>query len=187
MGAAMPSFCPIHRNTLTAAALAAAFIFPASAQSIRPGLWEITNKVQNAQGANANALAEAQKQLAGLPPEQRKMLEAMMSRQGIALTGSADGGMKISYCVTKEMAEKKELPAGQQGDCKTSQTPIPGGLNISFTCSNPPSTGSGQVLFQGDSAYTMRMNMSGTVQGKQESMTIDSAGRLISPVCTAKN
>ena len=42
------------------------------------------------------------------------------------------------------------------------------------------------MLFQGDSAYTMRMNMSGTMQGKQESMTVDSTGRLLSPNCTAK-
>lgn len=175
------------RNTLAAAALAAAFMLPAAAQTIRPGLWEINNKVQGAKGANANALAEAQKQMANLPPEQRKMVEAMMAKQGIALAAGADGGMKITYCVTKEMAEKKELPAGQQGDCKTSHTPIAGGMNISYTCTNPPSTGKGQVLFQGDSAYTMRMTMSGTVQGQQESMTIDSTGRLVSPVCTAKN
>jgi len=174
------------RHILPAAVIAAAFIFPASAQTIRPGLWEITNKVSNARGGNANALAEAQKQLAALPPEQRQMMEAMMAKQGIALTGGADGGMKITYCVTREMAEKKELPAGQQGDCKTSQTPIAGGMNISYTCANPPSSGSGQVLFQGDSAYTMRMNMSGTLQGKQESMTVDSAGRLLSPNCGAK-
>jgi|EP01034_Spumella_vulgaris_P040304 hypothetical protein len=174
------------RHILPAAALAAAFILPASAQTIRPGLWEINNKVSNAKGGNASALAEAQKQLAALPPEQRQMMEAMMAKQGIALSGGADGGMKITYCVTKEMAEKKELPAGQQGDCKTSHTPIPGGMNISYTCTNPPSSGNGQVLFQGDSAYTMRMNMSGTMQGKQESMTVDSTGRLLSPNCTAK-
>lgn len=174
------------RHILPAAVIAAAFIAPASAQTIRPGLWEINNKVSNAKGGNASAMAEAQKQLAALPPEQRQMMEAMLAKQGIALTGGADGGMKITYCVTKEMAEKKELPAGQQGDCKTSQTPIPNGMNISFTCSNPPSSGSGQVLFQGDSAYTMRMNMSGTVQGKQESMTVDSTGRLLSPTCAAK-
>jgi hypothetical protein len=105
----------------------------------------------------------------------------------VALSAGADGGMKLTYCVTKEMAEKKELPAGQQGDCKTSQTPIPGGMNISFTCTRPPSSGTGQVLFQGDSAYTMRMNVTGTMQGQQESMTVDSTGRLLSPVCTPKN
>lgn len=181
----MPS-ARIRHHAITAAALAAAFIFPASAQTIRPGLWEISNKIQNAKGGNAGALAEAQKQLAGLPPEQRQMLEAMLARQGVGISGSADGGMKMTYCVTREMAEKKELPAGQQGDCKTSQTPIPGGMNISYSCTNPPSNGNGQVLFQGDSAYTMRMNVSGTVQGKQESMTIDSSGRLLSADCAAK-
>ncbi|WP_377701170.1 DUF3617 domain-containing protein [Pseudoduganella sp. UC29_71] len=182
----MPAICPLLR-LIPAAALAAVFISPAAAQTIRPGLWEITNKIHSAKGGNASALAAAQKQLANLPPEQRQMVEAMMARQGVALSAGADGGMKLTYCVTREMAEKKELPAGQQGDCKTSQTPIPGGMNISFTCTRPPSSGTGQVLFQGDSAYTMRMNVTGTMQGQQESMTVDSTGRLLSPVCTPKN
>jgi hypothetical protein len=177
---------PHARHILPAAILAAGFILPAAAQTIRPGLWEITNKIQSASGGNAQALSEAQKQLASLPPEQRKMVEAMMAKQGVALSSSGDGGMKLTYCVTREMAEKKELPTGQQGDCKSTSTPIAGGMNVSFTCTKPPSSGSGQVIFQGDSAYTMRMTINGAMQGKQESMTVDSTGRLLSPDCAGK-
>lgn len=177
---------PSPRHILPAALLAAAFILPAAAQTLRPGLWEITNQIQSASGGNAQALAEAQKQLANLPPEQRKMVEAMMAKQGVALSSSGDGGMKLTYCVTKEMAERKEVPTGQQGDCKSTSTPISGGMNVSFSCTKPPSSGSGQLMFQGDSAYTMRMTISGAMQGKQESMTVNSSGRLLSPDCAGK-
>ena len=175
----------LFRHAIPAAALAAVFILPAAAQTIRPGQWEITNRITGGSGANAGALAEAQKQLANLPADQRKMVEAMLARQGVTMSGNGDG-IKLTHCVTKEMAEKKELPAGQQGDCTSSNTPIAGGMNVSFSCSKPPSSGKGQVLFQGDSAYTMRMNITATVQGKQETMTVDSTGRLLSPQCTGK-
>lgn len=186
---------PSYRHLNTAASFAAVLSFtlsltlsiaaPASAQTIRPGLWEISNKIQSGNSQTASALAMAQKELANMPPEQRKMVESMLARQGVGMTVGDDGGVKITHCVTKEMADRKELPTGQQGDCKSSNSPIPGGMNVSFSCTKPPSSGTGQMMFQGDSGYTMKMDISGTVNGKAERMTVHSVGRLLSPVCPA--
>lgn len=178
----------IHRHLNTAAAFAAVLLtsaLPATAQTMRPGLWEISNKVQSGNSQTAAAMAAAQKELANMPPEHRKMMEGMMARQGVGMSVSGDGGVKITHCVTKEMADRKELPTGQQGDCTSTNTPIPGGMNVSFTCAKPPSSGSGQVTFQGDSGYTMNMDVSSTVNGRPERMTVHSVGRLLSPVCPA--
>lgn len=178
-----------HHHLNPAATLAAALTLTlslaasASAQTIRPGLWEISNKVQSGNSQTASALAMAQKELANMPPEQRRMVESMLAKQGVGMSVGGDGGIKITHCVTKEMAERKELPTGQQGDCKSANTPIPGGMNVSFTCAKPPSSGTGQVMFQGDSGYTMTMDVSGNVNGKPERMTVNSVGRLLSPVC----
>lgn len=182
---------PSYRHLKPAAALAAALSLtlsiaaPAAAQTMRPGLWEISNKVQSGNSQTASALAMAQKELANMPPEQRKMVESMLAKQGVGMSVAGDGGIKITHCVTKEMAERKELPTGQQGECTSSNTPIPGGMNVSFSCSKPPSSGTGQMMFQGDSGYTMKMDVSGTVNGKSERMTVHSVGRLLSPVCPA--
>ncbi|CAN7461592.1 DUF3617 domain-containing protein [Pseudoduganella sp. LjRoot289] len=176
-----------YRHLIPAAAIAAVFFSsaqPAAAQSMRPGLWEISNKIQSGNGQTAAALAAAQKELANMPPEQRKMIEGMLAKQGVGMSVSGDG-VKITHCVTKEMADRKELPTGQQGDCTSSNTPVPGGMNVSFSCVKPPSSGTGQVKFQGDSAYTMTMDVNSTVSGRPEKMTVHSVGRLLSPVCPA--
>ena len=47
----------------------------AHAQTVKPGLWEMTNKMQSGSGEMEKAMAEAQKAMADLPPEQRKMMQ----------------------------------------------------------------------------------------------------------------
>jgi hypothetical protein len=172
------------RHLILAAALAASAA--ASAQTMRPGLWEMNSKVQSGNSQTAAAMAEAQKRLANLPPEQRKMLEDMMANQGVALSMGADGGVKITYCMTKEMAARKELPTGQQGQCTSSSTPTASGMNVSFTCANPPSNGSGQVTLIGDTGYTMNMKVNSSARGTPESMTVQSSGRWLSTDCGSK-
>ena len=63
---------------LAAALLACACA--AGAQNLKPGLWEITNKMQSSGGGDG---PQMQKQLAAMPPEQRKMVEEMMAKQGV--------------------------------------------------------------------------------------------------------
>ena len=83
---------------------------PAAAQTMKPGLWEITNKMGGSgdQGAKmAAAMEQMQKQMASMPPEQRKQMEKMMAQQGMA--PGAGGGMATRICMTKEMAARNEL------------------------------------------------------------------------------
>jgi hypothetical protein len=92
---------------------------PAAAQTLKPGLWEVTNKMQGGSGQMQNAMSEMQKQMASMPPEQRKMIEEQMAKSGVKMgAGGPAGGMSMQICMTKEMVEKNEVPA-QQGDCKT--------------------------------------------------------------------
>ncbi|MES2263334.1 MAG: DUF3617 domain-containing protein [Pseudomonadota bacterium] len=173
------------RFILLAATLAAVSI-STSAQTMRPGLWEMNNKVKSGDSQMAAAMAEAQKQMANMPPAQRKMMEEMMAKQGVGMSLGSDGGVKITYCMTREMAERKELPTGQQGDCKTNNTPVAGGVNVSFTCNKPPSSGNGQVTFQSDTAYMMNMNVSSSARGKPETIMVESSGRWLGADCGAK-
>ncbi|UGQ47842.1 DUF3617 domain-containing protein [Massilia endophytica] len=166
---------------LCASALLAAL--PASAQSLKPGLWEMKTKIASANPETMQALAMAQKEMANMPPEQRKMMEQMMAKNGMSLNLADGGGVAMKFCLTKEMAEKQELPSGQEGDCKTTRTPVPGGLNIAFKCSKPPSSGSGQIIFNGNTGYSMRMNVEGG--GKAENMTVEGSGRWLAADCGA--
>jgi hypothetical protein len=169
--------------------LAAAVLFGtaslASAQSVKPGLWEITNKMQSSSGQMEQGMAQMQERMANMPPEQRKMVEDMMKQRGMTMQGGGSGGgMTIKFCMTKEMAERKEFPSSGRGECKTTRTPSgPGSMKMSFTCTNPPSSGEGEVTFVGSDAYRMKMVVNTTVQGKPEKVNMEGSGRWLGADC----
>ncbi|MES2953828.1 MAG: DUF3617 domain-containing protein, partial [Pseudomonadota bacterium] len=158
---------------------------PALAQSTKPGLWEIRHKM----GGSAEmdqAMAQMQQQMASMPPAQRKQMEDMLAKQGMSMGASAGGGISMKVCMTKEMAERNEMPQAQQGDCKSTASPRVGNTQkISFVCTQPPSSGEGQITFTSNEAYTMNMVTTTTVKGKPEKMTLDGSGKWLSADCGA--
>ena len=173
----------MHRILLAAVIGASASL--ASAQSLRPGLWESANRTQFEGNSQMSAqMAQAQERLANMPPEQRQMMEQVMKQRGISMTPGANGsGMTVKYCLTKEMAERKEIPA-QRGDCKTTHTQTGAGKKkIAFTCTNPPSSGEGEVTFSSPEAYSMKMVVNTTMQGRPEKMNMDMSGRWLAADC----
>ena len=168
------------------AAAALAFAAGAAAQTTKPGLWEITNKMQSSSGETEKAMANMEKQLAGMSPEQRKQMQDMMAKQGMSMAPGRGGGMSMKMCITKEMAERNEMPQQQQGDCKTTRSPRSGNtMKFSYVCAQPPSSGEGEMTFNGDTAYTMKMNTTTTVKGKPEKMTMDASGKWLAADCGA--
>jgi len=172
----------------TALALLAALAIcalPSSAQNMKPGLWEINNKMQTGNGQFEKAMAQMQAQMASMPPEQRKMMEDMMARQGVDLSGlGSNGGMVVKMCMTKEMVAQNQVPIQQQGDCTHRLSPVVGNsMKVSFSCTNPPASGEGQITFKGDTAYAMKMNMRSTAAGKPETMSLDATGKWLGADC----
>jgi hypothetical protein len=166
-----------------AAASLAAFAAAASAQTLKPGLWEINNKMGGSPQMD-QSMAQMQQQLASMPPEQRKMMEDMMAKQGVKLgAGGPGGGMSVRMCMTREMVERNELPA-QQGDCKTtSQSRSGNTMKFAVACSNPPSTGEGQVTFSSPEAYSMKMVVNTQAGGKPEKVTMEGGGKWLGSDC----
>jgi hypothetical protein len=137
-------------------------------------------------GGNAQmdqAMAEMQKQMAAMPPEQRKAMQEMMAKNGVQLGAGGAGGMSAKICMTREMVERNEIPANQ-GDCKTTSQQRSGStMKMAFTCANPPSSGEGEFSFVSSEAYTMKMKVNSSVRGKAESMTMDGAGKWLGADC----
>ena len=147
-----------------------------AAQNMKPGLWEVTNKMS---GGGAD-MAQMQQQMANMPADQRRMMEEMMAKQGIKL--GAGGVMSVKTCVTKEMAER-EVP-GHQGDCKyTSQQRSGNTTKVAFTCSNPPSKGETQVTYHSSESYSMKATVTTTVAGKPETHVTESSGKWLGSDC----
>ncbi|WP_137921711.1 DUF3617 domain-containing protein [Hydrogenophaga sp. 2FB] len=169
------------------ALLACTFALCATAQaqtSVKPGLWEMQSKM----GGNPQmdqAMAEMQKQMAGMPPAQRKQMEDMLAKQGMAMpSAAAGGGMNTRLCITPEMAAKQDLPVQEKGDCTNTVTSRSGNVvKMSFVCKNPPSSGEGTYTFNGDTAYTMKMQMKSMHQGKPQNMTMDGSGKWLAASC----
>ncbi len=157
----------------------------ATAQTMKPGLWEMSSKMQSGSGEMEKAMAEAQKQMASMSPEQRKMMQDMMAKQGVSMGAGAGGAMNIKLCLTKEMIDNNEV-AQPEGDCKTTNSPRSGNtMKVSFVCTKPPSSGEGQVTFSGPEAYSSKMTINTTASGKSEKMTVDGQGKWLSAECGA--
>lgn len=153
----------------------------AHAQSTKPGLWEINQKV----GGNPEMdkeMAEMQQQLASMPPAQRKQMEQMMAAQGVKL--GQGGGMSVQVCVTPEMAAQQEVPVQKEGDCTTKVQSRSGNtMKVAFSCKNPPSSGEGTYVFRGDTGYDMKMLVKTTEGGKPVTTTMEGTGRWLGADC----
>ncbi|SHH07804.1 Protein of unknown function [Massilia sp. CF038] len=162
-----------------------AIVVPAQSQSMRPGLWEIDNKVGAKDSQMGRQMAQLQKQLAAMPPEQRKMMEDMMARHaGAAMSGVSADGVKVTMCMSRDMVERNELPMQQTGNCTHQRLPQVGDtIQMRFTCTEPPASGEGTVHLDGDRAYTMDLRMTSSVKGKPETTTMHSAGRWLGADC----
>ena len=177
-----------RRHLLAAAVLAACSLGTAThalAQSMKPGLWEMNNKIGGSPEMD-KAMAEMQQQMASMPPEQRKMMQDMMAKQGVSMGAGGGGGMSAKVCITKEMAERNEMPQQNEGDCKTTMGPRLGKTQkISYVCTQPPSNGEGEITYNGPESYAMKMTTNTTARGKPEKMTIEGTGKWQAADCGA--
>lgn len=172
------------QHILAATAFLAAS-FCASAQTLKPGLWEIDSKMQTGSGQMEQSMVQMQQQMASMPPEQRKMMQDMMAKQGVSMGAGGPGAVSIKVCMTKEMAERNDIPA-HGGDCKHTTSARSGNtVKTSFTCANPPSSGEGTVTIVSSEAYTTKMTMKTLTQGKPETLKMDGSGKWLSTDCGA--
>jgi hypothetical protein len=170
----------------TTAVLVSLATLPASAQGTKAGLWEVSSKIAGSPEMD-QAMARMQQQMASMPPEQRKMMQDMLAKQGLGGrpgAGAGGGGFSAKVCISKEMAARDQMPTQQQGDCKTSISDrTSNSMKMAFTCTNPPSSGEGQFTFSGDSTYNMKMKVNSTVQGQAQTTTIEGTGKFLGPDC----
>ena len=101
--------------TFLAGLLLAGAAMTAAAQDFKPGLWEIKQKPELDPQRQAQ-MEQMQKQMAALPPEQRKQLESMMSKNGVSMNFQG-GELTLKSCVTREQADRAGIPK-TEGKCE---------------------------------------------------------------------
>jgi TolA-binding protein len=174
-------------SALIAPIALSALAAPAMAQpgKMQPGLWEHAMTMKSASGQMEAQMAQMQKELASMPPEQRKMVEDMMARQGVTMGGGAGGrNTTIKMCITPEQAQRAEVPQ-QDGNCKQETVERSGNtVRYRFSCAgNPPTTGEGEYTMASPTSYTGRTTVLTQVQGKPEKMEMTQTGRWLAADC----
>jgi hypothetical protein len=153
----------------------------AMAQTMKPGLWEVRQQPQLDAQQQAQ-MDQARQQMAAMPPEQRKQMEAMMAQRGMSVD-LAGGGTTVKVCITKEQASRDAPPVDDRGDCKQSVKRDGAVIHTRFECSKPPSKGEGEITLSGPEAYSMQMRVTSERGGKPATMVMKGQGRWLGTDC----
>lgn len=134
----------------------------ASAEQIRPGLWEFTGNMQSDDQAMPD-MQQMLDQLKSMPPEQRQMMEQMMAKQGVKL-----GGAGVQLCLSEEQAKARDVPlADPNSGCTHEITERSEDvMKFRFTC--PDGQGEGETRFDSDTAFSTQLK--GVYSGRQSNM-----------------
>jgi hypothetical protein len=172
---------PRHLSLIAALLLCTA---PLQAQTIQPGLWEISNTMRSADGQLEPAMSEMQQQMAAMAPDQRKMMEEMMAKQGVKLGNLGGGGVTVKMCLTPEMVHQHQVPLNTVGDCTSSRSASGAkALAVRFECRNPPSHGEGSMTFLNERSYTMKMNVTSLAGGTPRAMSMEANAHWLAADC----
>jgi Protein of unknown function (DUF3617) len=175
---------PHHALPRLIALLCATTALAAGAQEkILPGLWEHHFSMRSESGRMELLQQQVQAQMALLPPAQRQQMEAMLARQGVALSPQ---GNRFQVCVTPQDAQADRLP---QFDARCQQQVLDrqgNTVRFRFSCSTtPPVQGEGQYRVTSRQAYDGSATVNTVVQGQTERMVLQTQGRWAGADCGA--
>lgn len=148
---------------------------------LEPGLWQHSFKVSSQSGRLEQMMQEVQQQLAALPEAQRQMMLDMLKAQGMSFDGMSGS---VEVCMTAEDLKQGKLP--EQEGCKQQLTQQDKNrFSFTFQCSSePPSSGSGEMLIIDRKTYQGSASFSNDFEGQQEQMQMSQQGRWLRSNCS---
>ena len=137
---------------------------PVFAGDMKAGLWEVKTTKQVVDGQDMQAQRrQMQQQMASLPPEQRKQMEAMMGRQGMG------PGAATRMCVSEEMARRDTPVVDPDGRCQPTRMSRSGSTvryEIDCTMEGRRMVGKGESTASGN-----------TIHSRMDAAMMDGSGR----------
>jgi hypothetical protein len=169
----------------TALALVLATSAALANPSVAPGLWEYRSAMNTNDPAMQQAMAQAQKALASMPPEQRRQMEQMMAAQGMSFGASGSGGPSTSFrvCITPEQAARQELPPPDDKCTHRITGRTANSMKFAIECPAEKTRGEGEMVFSNARAYDGRFTMQQVQGGKTMKMESTIAARWVSADC----
>ena len=161
---------------------------PVQAQKLAPGLWENSLTMKSSDTRLTAGMERMQKELAAMPPEKRKQMEAMMAAQGINMGMAAGpGGPAIvaKVCLTPEQAARDELQPPADGDCRQTSMQRSGNtLRMKFECTGKrPGKGEGEYVLDSPKAHHGRTSIETMEGGKPVRLEMNHSGRWLAADC----
>lgn len=143
-----------------------------AAGNMKAGLWELTTQ---------SALT---KNLPRISPEQIEQLKQM----GVDISQLQSGAVVGKVCITKEMAEREELPPlnEKEAGCEiTKQSHSGATYFVDMRCNNADMNGSGtsKTVFANSESFSSTANFSGTVRGLPVNDRVDTSGKWLGADC----
>lgn len=168
---------------------------------MKPGLWEHRIKLVGGNDLAAQtaqmqqAMDEVKKQMAGLPPEQRKMMEDMMAQQGMKFSDQgvsmqdnkvqiSKDGTVVKQCITQAQIDKGYLP--DPGDnCQPTITQLSKTkFKTTYTCTGQhKATGEGEIEFTSSTQYKGKANFITQSNGSSQRYETEQSGSWLSNDC----
>jgi hypothetical protein len=164
------------------------------AQKLAPGLWESTVTMKDQSGENNARATKMQEQMAKMPPEERKLMEQMMAKQGQGGAGDRSVGnlmdmmagkpTTMRVCITPEQAARDFVPP-VESRCKADSVDRSGKtLRMKLSCGgNAPGTVETEMIFASDKAYSGTAVVNTVRKGKSERMDMTQVGRWLASDC----
>jgi hypothetical protein len=152
------------------------------AQNMKAGLWEI-KQIPELDSQRQAQLEEAQKRMAAMPPEQRKMMEQAMAQHGINVDMGAGGAITIKRCVSKEQAERNTPPLTDKGKCKHDVQRSGNVIHTHFSCTDPVSEGDSDVTLRGSDGFTSKTRITHQRGGRSETVNVSGEARWLGADC----
>lgn len=155
---------------------------PALAGDMKAGLWEVKTTRQIVDGQDMRAqMQQMQQQMASLPPDQRRQMEAMMNKQGV---GMGPGGA-TRMCISEEMAKRDTPVVDPEGRCQPTKISRSGNTTryeIDCMMDGRRTTGKGESTVSGNSIAS-RMDMTTMDASGRHTMQTESQMTWLGPDC----
>ncbi len=163
----------------------------AQGSGLKPGLWEVKQLKQVMDGKDmgaqmAAAQAQMQQAYANMPPAQRKQMEAMMAKQGVAPPAAAAGGGQ-RICISPEMAARDKPMVDPEGRCEPTKFSRSGNrVSFEVNCNfeGQQMSGKGESTTSPDSVST-KMDMVMTGRDGRHTMQSETQMRWLGADCGA--
>ena len=93
-------------------------------------------------------------------------------------------GSSVKVCVTKEEAAKPPEARMNAGNCTQKDMQRSGNtMKFKYECTQPPSTGEGEMSFVSDKAYTGKTSVTSQVAGRPQQMNMEMQGKWLASDC----